>query len=83
MKRLWPFALILLGITIVMGGFAYDVLFAGIPHQDPTPAIVAGYNFHAKVASTIRWCGMSVSAIGVVAMIVRTLLKKNHPTLGN
>jgi len=39
MKRHWPLVLIIVGITIIFVGFVYDVLFAGIPYQDPTPAL--------------------------------------------
>lgn len=45
MKRFLPFVLIALGITIIFSGFVYDVLFAGIPYQDPTPALAASYDF--------------------------------------
>jgi len=28
---------ILVGILVIFAGFVYDVLFAGMPYQDPTP----------------------------------------------
>ena len=47
MKRKFPYLLIILGILIIFIGFVYDVLFAGIPYQDPTPAMSASYDYHS------------------------------------
>jgi hypothetical protein len=71
MKRFWPYGLLLLGIMIIFVGFFYDVLFAGIPYQDPTPAMVATYNFHATIASTIRWVGTGISLLGLMIIVIR------------
>ncbi len=73
MKRFLPFILIALGIIIVFAGFMYDVLFAGIPYQDPTPTLAASYNFHSQIASIIRWSGIGSCIIGGMAMITRRL----------
>jgi hypothetical protein len=62
-------------MIVIFSGFVYDVLYAGIPYQDPTPAMLASYNFHAQVASLIRWGGLSISAIGGSVMIFRRLSK--------
>ena len=71
MKRFWPYGLLLLGIMIIFVGFVYDVLFAGIPFQDPTPAMLATYNFHATIASTIRWVGTGISLLGLIIIVLR------------
>ena len=71
MKRFWPYGLLLLGIMIIFVGFVYDVLFAGIPFQDPTPAMLATYNFHATIASTIRWVGTGISLLGLIVIVIR------------
>jgi len=78
MKRYWPFAMILLGMAIAGVGFVYDVLFAGIPYQDPTPAMVARYNFHSQIASTLCWGGVGIFFMGGAAAIVRKLLRKGR-----
>jgi hypothetical protein len=56
---------------LVVGGFVYDVVFAGIPYPDPTPAMEADYAHHARVASLIRWAGLLVALAGGVAGIAR------------
>jgi hypothetical protein len=61
MKRFWPIVLLVLGITIIFIGFVYDVLFAGIPYPDPTPALQARYEFHSRIASMIRRAGWGYS----------------------
>ena len=71
MKRFWPYGLLLLGIMIIFVGFVYDVLFAGIPFQDPTPAMLATYNFHATIASTIRWVGTGISLLALIIIVLR------------
>ena len=69
---------VVLGLIIIFGGFVYDVLFAGIPYQDPTPAMLASYNFHAQIASIIRWSGMAICMIGGVTMFIQWLKKRDH-----
>jgi hypothetical protein len=69
-KRQLARALILLGAAILIAGFIYDALFAGIPYQDPTPALQARYDFHSHVASLIRWSGLGLSLIGLVFLTI-------------
>ena len=69
---------IVLGLIIIFGGFVYDVLFAGIPYQDPTPEMLASYNFHAQIASIIRWSGMAICSIGGVATFIQWFKKSDH-----
>jgi hypothetical protein len=71
MKRFWPYGLLLMGIMIIFVGFVYDVLFAGIPFQDPTPAMLATYNFHATIAATIRWVGAGISLLALIVIVIR------------
>jgi len=75
MGKLWSSGLVVLGMIVFFLGFLYDVLFAGIPYQDPTPAMLASYNFHSQVAAIIRWGGLGISATGGSVMIFRRLSK--------
>jgi len=77
MKRVWPLALIAVGILIIFSGFVYDVLFAGIPYQDPTPALTARYNLHSQIASIIRWSGVGVCFLGVVGTLIRFAISRS------
>jgi hypothetical protein len=75
MKLRLTIILFFLGLAIILAGFVYDVLFAGIPYPDPTPALTASYNFHALIASIIRWSGLSISAIGAVGMLIQRWMR--------
>jgi hypothetical protein len=78
MKRFWPFVLIMFGIMTIILGLMYDVLFAGIPYQDPTPAMIANYNFHSQIASIIRWVGAGICLLGGAAVIIRSMMNKRQ-----
>jgi hypothetical protein len=57
-----------IGIFIVMSGFVYDVVFAGIPYQDLTPELQARYDFHSSVAGSLYTTGGLVFLLGIVAI---------------
>lgn len=57
------------GIAVILAGFVYDVLFAGIPYQDPPPGIAADYSRHSATASGIRWAGAALLSAGALASI--------------
>jgi hypothetical protein len=50
MRFIKSIGILLLGIVIVVIGHVYDVLFAGISYQDPTPELQARCDFHSSVA---------------------------------
>lgn len=58
----------LIGVGIIIIGFVYDVLFAGIPYQDPTPELQARYDFHSAVAGLLYKSGGFVVLLGLVAI---------------
>ena len=54
MKRLMKIAdLPILGLLILIAGFGYDVLFAGIPYQDPTPELQSRRESHKSIAGIL------------------------------
>jgi hypothetical protein len=69
---------VVLGLIIIFSGFVYDILFAGIPYQDPSPRMLASYNFHAQIASIIRWGGTAICIIAGVAMLIQWFKKRDH-----
>ena len=75
-KRYWPLALIVTGILVILAGFLYDVLFAGIPYQDPTPALAARYTLHARIAGIIRRSGVITALIGGLVLAVLEITRK-------
>lgn len=81
MNRHWPHGLIAAGALIALSGFVYDVLFAGIPYQDPTAELAARYEYHAWIASAILRCGICVFLIGAVAGVVFRIAGKPKAAL--
>jgi hypothetical protein len=76
MKRFLPPLLIIAGFSLLVGGFIYDVIFAGIPYQDPTPEMSARYRHHANIASVIRWFGVGAFLFGALAGISRWVVRR-------
>lgn len=76
MKRAWPFILLFVGVLVWFSGLIYDVAFAGIPYQDPTPELAEDFAFHSQIATAICWSGFGVFIFGLVAVALRLILKK-------
>jgi hypothetical protein len=79
MKRFWPIFLVVAGFFLLLGGFIYDAIYAGIPYQDPTPEMSARYSRHANIASTIRWCGVWAFLFGALVGIRRRVARRPRP----
>lgn len=62
---------LLAGAALVVGGFAYDVMFAGIPYQDPTPAMTDRYEADRAIADRLMLAGVLVLTAGAIVMAVR------------
>lgn len=71
-----PLFVILSGFVLVFAGMAYDITFAGIPYQDPSPGLQASYEAHSRFASRLTGIGIFVTSLGVVAAIVRFAIRR-------
>ena len=74
-RRFTLVALPFIGALVVVGGFAYDIAFAGIPYQDPTPDLQARYTFHRSVAG---WMYKSGAILLVGGVVSRPLIRKGN-----
>lgn len=79
MKRLWPLLLIAAGLLLIFGGFLYIVMTEGVPYQDPTPAMSARSAYHEHISDLISASGLVVFAVGVVAGIIRLIVRRIRP----
>lgn len=70
------------GIAAILAGFLYDVLFAGIPYQDPPPDIAADYARHSALASGIRLAGTALLSAGAIAAIACRISGRPGPGTG-
>ena len=80
MKKNWHLYLISIGILLLIGGFIYDVMFAGIPYQDLSPVLQANYDRHSGIASSIMQAGAVLFSLGLVSLIFRRVLQRFSPT---
>lgn len=58
----------LAGLCIIAAGVVYDIIFAGIPYQDPTPAMLVTWNLHKSVAGVFYKAGGMLLAAGLIAI---------------
>ena len=63
--------LIISGIIVILFGFVYGSIFAGIPYQDPTPEMSANYNFHSRVSNIILVIGLGSLFLGMLGALVK------------
>lgn len=75
MKRPWPYLLIAVGFALSIAGLVYDILFAGIPYQDPSPRLQAAYLEQALIATQLIRIGGFVTFLGIVAVVVRSAIR--------
>lgn len=56
------------GLAVAVGGFAYDLAYAGLPYQDPTPEMEACWRYHSEVASVIELSGVAILFFGLLGL---------------
>ena len=57
---------LLLGGGLLVAGLLYDVQYAGIPYQDPTPQQQAQYDLHSSIASRLMGAGAVLMLAGLL-----------------
>jgi hypothetical protein len=77
-KQIWPYLLMAAAPALLLAGFLYDLVFAGIPYQDPTPEMAASYASHASIASMIYWSAALVFLAAVTAVVVRSRVRRKR-----
>jgi cytochrome bd-type quinol oxidase subunit 2 len=68
--------LVVSSIIVILFGFVYASIFAGIPYQDPTPEMSANYKFHSSISNIILVIGLGTLLLGMVGGIVKFIYKK-------
>ncbi len=64
------------GLLFLGGGFLYDVLFAGIPYQDPPPTLQQQYAANAAIAQTLYALGGVIILLGIVISVVQWVRRR-------
>jgi hypothetical protein len=60
---------LVLGLSLLVSGFLYDVQYAGIPYQDPTDARQVQYNHASAIASGVMSAGIVLVLAGLLLPI--------------
>jgi uncharacterized membrane protein YphA (DoxX/SURF4 family) len=55
-----PAFLVLTGCALLVGGFLWFAIFAGIPYQDPSAEQAARYKFHNDNSFRVQLAGMFI-----------------------
>jgi hypothetical protein len=71
------------GVALLAVGVGYDLLYVGIPYQDPPPALERRHQENGRIASRIeRWGGdLIVVGLGtvVVTQVVLRVRRSSSP----
>jgi hypothetical protein len=54
-------AVFVLGVATFIGGFVYEIMYAGLQYQDPTPELRAGYESAVHTARKIEVTGIAIA----------------------
>jgi hypothetical protein len=65
-RALLTIAPLLLGGGLLVAGLLYDLHYAGIPYQDPTPQQQTQYDLHSSIASRLMGAGAVLMLAGLL-----------------
>jgi hypothetical protein len=77
MRTRAPFLLLACGVALIVAGFAYDLSFAGLPYQDPTPQMQERWLFHKRVAEMMIMPGLVLLGVGAAWSAARWIIRKS------
>jgi hypothetical protein len=78
MRHSWSLILMVVGLTLLVGGFVFDLIFAGIPCKDPTPEMSARYAHHAHIASLLFQFGAGAFLFGSLTAFIHRVVRRFH-----
>ena len=71
--------LMVVGVVLFVGGWVYDILFAGIPYQDATSEQQASWDLHKTIASYIRFGAIGAWGLSILAFAVVSFSSNDAP----
>ena len=76
MRLLSPLAILVAGVGLLVAGFVYDVLFANLPYQDPSPEQQAAWLRNKTIAGWVQAAGLLLVISGALSALVFHLSKR-------
>ena len=61
----------LAGLALMLSSLVYDMVFAGLPYQDPSPELYARFQAHKAIAFRLFFGGAVLLSIGVAFGLLR------------
>ena len=72
-------AVILAGIVLLFLGLFYLVIKAGIPYQDPTPAMQTRYAVNMEIGDTLTKIGAGMTLTGAALKFILSRIRRAIP----
>ena len=79
LKKSWDFKIRALGIVLILIGFYYDGILAGIPFQDSElvpKEVLENYSHNSLIGNTFYEIGFLVLIMGVIGWIGKIVCNK-------
>jgi len=67
-----------IGILLILLGFIYDVLFAGIPYQDAPAYLSINYNRNQNIANSMMTAGLVICFVTILIKIAEYLFYRSR-----
>ena len=72
------FVPLLLSIVVFNVGLYYSMIKAGIPYQDPTPAMTEKYMSDMRLGNALMFIGFILFVVSVTLLIVLKIIKRKN-----
>lgn len=66
----------IIGIILLVIGFYYSIIKAGIPYQDSTPEMIQMYNKNMKIGDGLTLIGFCIELFNIIVVIINFILRK-------
>jgi len=74
MRILSSSLLVIAGAVLIVSGLVYDLMFAGLPYQDPKAEMQETSLRHKRVSDVVVLLGIACLGVGAVWKIAATLI---------
>lgn len=68
--------LILIGVALILASLAFDIMFIGIPPQDPSAEMILKRNRLYSISSKILYSGFFLLAVSLLLLIGKKVRKQ-------
>jgi hypothetical protein len=79
-KKMLGLFIVIFGAVLIVLGFIFEGILAGIPYQDPPPEILHKYMVYVNIGQTFYKLGFPLLLAGLLIILVQKIIKfiKQH-----